>query len=463
MSLWPWLVGTAGGFAAGWMARRRSGGAVGISGRKGTVLPGPAVRWLREAHGALGVWAVGDQEAVLPEAALDPELSHAEAERIQAKLKLFTPGSSAGVERGEATVLVTELLGERVAAMLLESSWATPERIDRAREDLQALLEAMTYRRLADEMGHDPLHPGVTAGTVALALTSELEHQFGADVLLAVPVPAGAVILGVSPRADRRLLNITIDGSSPLGSAANGGAVDLRTHADPTGHAAPDRRLRGEQWVLLGLDYRGERIAAVALGLRSEGSSVATVREAAQPALRLSVPRLVAALAADEIRSISITDPLTGLHNRRGLDAELGRMGGSGGVLVACDLDRFKKLNDTLGHAAGDAALVHFAGILKELVRGSDCAARVGGEEFHIWAPGASISRGAEIAERIRAALEHGGWKWENTPWPLTASFGVAGVPETSSSIHNLAVQADAALYVAKERGRNRVEIAPGG
>jgi len=60
-------------------------------------------------------------------------------------------------------------------------------------------------------------------------------------------------------------------------------------------------------------------------------------------------------------------------------------------------------------------------------------------------------------------ALEQGGWKWENTPWPLTASFGVAGVPETSSSIHNLAVQADAALYVAKERGRNRVEIAPGG
>jgi diguanylate cyclase (GGDEF)-like protein len=215
--------------------------------------------------------------------------------------------------------------------------------------------------------------------------------------------------------------------------------------------------------VLLGLDYRGERVGAVALAMQKEGMTVGMVREAAQNTLRLTVPRFVAALAADEIRAVSITDPLTGLHNRRGLDGELARVGSRGGALVACDLDRFKKLNDSLGHAAGDAALVHFSAILKVEVRGSDTAARVGGEEFHIWAPGATVARGAEIAERIRVALAGSQWSWQGTPWVLTASFGVAGVPETSASVHNLSVQADAALYVAKERGRNRVEVAPGG
>ncbi|MEP6745329.1 MAG: GGDEF domain-containing protein, partial [Gemmatimonadota bacterium] len=112
---------------------------------------------------------------------------------------------------------------------------------------------------------------------------------------------------------------------------------------------------------------------------------------------------------------------------------------------------------------AGDAALVHFAGILKELVRGSDTAARVGGEEFHVWAPGASLERGAEIAERIRTRLAESHFIWQRAGWPLTASFGVAGVPATSTSVHSLPVQADAALYVAKQRGRNRVEVAPGG
>jgi len=107
--------------------------------------------------------------------------------------------------------------------------------------------------------------------------------------------------------------------------------------------------------------------------------------------------------------------------------------------------------------------LVHFAAILKELVRGSDTAARVGGEEFHVWAPGAGVERGSEIAERIRSRLEASSFAYQGTKWPLTASFGVAAVPATSSSVHNLPVQADAALYVAKQRGRNRVEVAPGG
>lgn len=459
MSLWPWLVGTAGGFAAGWMFRRREGGAVSVLGRKGTVLPGPAVRWLREAHGALGVWTLGPGESVLPEAAVEAGLGAAEAELVEGRLRQAAAGAVGAVERLERGTVIIERLGDRIAAILLPPGPVT--RIDQIRADLQALLEAMAYRSLADDLGQDPLHPGVTAGTVALALAAELEHQFGAEVLLAVPTGSGAVLMGVSPRSDRRLLNLPISAESPLGSAASGGGADMKSPLDPTGNAVPDRRKHEGHWIILGLDYRGERVGAVALGIPQEGITIGAVREAATNTLRLSVPRFVAALAADEIKAVSVTDSLTGLFNRRGLEGELSRVGGRGGALVACDLDRFKKLNDTLGHAAGDAALVHFSGILKELVRGSDTAARVGGEEFHIWAPGASMARGAEIAERIRAALAESNWSWQGTSWPLTASFGVAGVPETSVSVHNLSIQADAALYVAKERGRNRVEMAP--
>src|SRR5262249_49193426 len=152
------------------------------------------------------------------------------------------------------------------------------------------------------------------------------------------------------------------------------------------------------------------------------------------------------AVKLDRERSVARTDALTGLLNRRGLEEVMAMVGVPGGALVACDLDRFKSLNDTMGHAAGDAALQHFAAILKELVRGSDTSARVGGEESHVWAPGAPRERGREIAERIRARLEGASFTFQGTAWPLTASFGVAGVPVTTASIHNLPVQADAAL-----------------
>jgi diguanylate cyclase len=171
-------------------------------------------------------------------------------------------------------------------------------------------------------------------------------------------------------------------------------------------------------------------------------------------------PRIVTALEADRIKVQTSVDPLTGLHNRRGLDAVLNRHDVKQGTLIFADFDRFKLLNDTLGHPAGDAALIHFAKIIREQVRGGDVGARVGGEEFAIWLPGTGLELGAKIAERIRIKLGTTPWDWRGRSWPLSASFGVASCPETSRTIGNLATQADAALYVAKKSGRNRVERA---
>jgi diguanylate cyclase (GGDEF)-like protein len=129
-------------------------------------------------------------------------------------------------------------------------------------------------------------------------------------------------------------------------------------------------------------------------------------------------------------------------------------------ALICCDLDKFKTLNDTLGHAAGDAALVHFARLLREQVRGADIPARIGGEEFAIWLPNTSLDVARQVAERIRLKLGTTPWDWQGRRWPLSASFGVAACPETTRSLENLPAQADAALYVAKSAGRNRVEAA---
>ena len=138
----------------------------------------------------------------------------------------------------------------------------------------------------------------------------------------------------------------------------------------------------------------------------------------------------------------------------------MGRVEQRDGVLVYADLDHFKKLNDTLGHAAGDAALVHSARLMVQLIRTRDVAARIGGEEFAVWLPDATLLEGAAVAERIRSALADTPWGWQGRSWDLTASFGVAGCPETVPGIAHLAARADEALYEAKRGGRNRVVTA---
>jgi two-component system cell cycle response regulator len=129
-------------------------------------------------------------------------------------------------------------------------------------------------------------------------------------------------------------------------------------------------------------------------------------------------------------------------------------------VLIYADLDKFKLLNDTLGHPAGDAALVHFSRLVHDIIRGADTASRVGGEEFAIWLPGASLAVGLQVAERIRIRLATTAWDWQGRTWPLSVSLGVASLPETTRSVENLMAQADTALLEAKRGGRDRVQAA---
>jgi diguanylate cyclase (GGDEF)-like protein len=151
-------------------------------------------------------------------------------------------------------------------------------------------------------------------------------------------------------------------------------------------------------------------------------------------------------------------DALTGLANRRGFDeacaAELDRLVRHGGtvVLVLFDLDHFKEINDTYGHPFGDRMLVAASAVLRSLVRGHDTVARIGGEEFALLLPGATLVEGEEVAERARERLA----TIELPRGVLSCSAGVAIAGATEGGYGELLAEADRALYEAKRQGRGR-------
>jgi diguanylate cyclase (GGDEF)-like protein len=287
-----------------------------------------------------------------------------------------------------------------------------------------------------------------------------LERLLTSDVLIAVNESTGPRVVGFSGRVDKRAMHTTATPDSPMARVARGEVPYLRVGEDPLGRSLPDRRQSRLMVTVVPFADGPECVGAIALWLPDGRRPGTPAMVEAETAIRRTVPRMQLAGHMQKEEEKSISDPLTGLKNRRGLAAEMERLGQEQGALVYADLDKFKSLNDTLGHPAGDAALVHFAGLLRRLMRDGDVVARIGGEEFAVWAPNAALDRGVQIAERIRGALEVTPWGWQGRTWPLTASFGVAACPETSPSQKNLPAQADAALYQAKKGGRNRVVAA---
>ncbi len=163
----------------------------------------------------------------------------------------------------------------------------------------------------------------------------------------------------------------------------------------------------------------------------------------------------------------ALTDTLTQLPNRRhGLDflASEWEFAQASALPMGClllDIDHFKRINDTLGHAAGDAVLQQLADLLKRASRPQDLVFRYGGEEFAAVLPNASLQAATQIGERIRALVEKYEFSWRYQPVPVTVSVGVAVLNSAGESSQTLIQAADAALYVAKNDGRNRVSVAP--
>ena len=170
--------------------------------------------------------------------------------------------------------------------------------------------------------------------------------------------------------------------------------------------------------------------------------------------------------ALRESRELAITDPLTGLHNRRYLWELLGRellkshRNRTPVAAILADIDHFKRFNDTWGHEAGDLVLKRVADVIREHVRGSDIGCRYGGEELAVILPETTLEVAVERAERIRRGiaavrLDYGGRPLD----AVTSSFGVAMFPQHAGDAEALLRVADEALYEAKKTGRNRVVV----
>jgi diguanylate cyclase (GGDEF)-like protein len=166
---------------------------------------------------------------------------------------------------------------------------------------------------------------------------------------------------------------------------------------------------------------------------------------------------VISSIIADTIATFqqqSERDGLTGLFNRRAIDAMAAEIGPTGGAVVFCDLDHFKLVNDRHGHQAGDAVIQAFATLIE---RTGHHAARIGGEEFALLLPGASAADARDLAEMIRRRFNELAHPVLGAAERLSASFGI-GEYEPNEQPASAFIRADAALYRAKAAGRNRVE-----
>jgi diguanylate cyclase (GGDEF)-like protein len=170
----------------------------------------------------------------------------------------------------------------------------------------------------------------------------------------------------------------------------------------------------------------------------------------------------------EELGRQAVTDPLTGLPNRRYFEdffrAELARRRRYGGecAVAIIDVDDFKNYNDTLGHMAGDGVLRTLADVFREHLRVSDVVARYGGEEFGLIMVNTDRSEAIRAAERLRARVEEHEFEREEIQprETLTVSVGLACCPADGTAYEELVKKADEALYVAKRRGKNRIHAA---
>lgn len=210
---------------------------------------------------------------------------------------------------------------------------------------------------------------------------------------------------------------------------------------------------RGQVYGLLMLAQEGE-------GASSRLEEISRVARALADSMSLALSNIA---LREKLRTQSLRDPLTGLYNRRYMEDALERFislaerSGTATSVVMIDLDNFKRLNDEYGHAKGDAVLRDVAGQLVGALRPSDVVARYGGEELMVILPDCGIEDAKSKVEMLRLRVEslsevHG--------VPISASFGIATIPETSTSAADLVPMADAALYEAKQRGKNRVVCA---
>jgi diguanylate cyclase (GGDEF)-like protein len=332
------------------------------------------------------------------------------------------------------------------------------------------LLNGIRRVRLAVEPGEKQ---GEFADTLQIANNEEEAHQLLRRHLERVLPSTTAVVLNRNNSADRLEAVTPLPGDSPLGETLRGARPHSclavrsgRTHHEDSTRSAllscPVCTACPGASSCMPLVVGGEVIGSVLL------SRPAPYGEAEEERIRESVSQAAPVLA--NLRNLAIaeiraaTDGLTGLPNKRAIADALKRMFARASTtrtplaLLLLDLDHFKHVNDQRGHPVGDQVLANVGAVLRSTLRPQDFAGRSGGEEFAVLLPGTDTRAALAIAERVREAI--GEIRLPGTDVEVTASIGVAGFPQHASTPDRLERLADAALYLAKRQGRNRVELA---
>lgn len=228
--------------------------------------------------------------------------------------------------------------------------------------------------------------------------------------------------------------------------------------------ALRSRGLSGCSAICVPVSVTGLTVGVIHTLVDGNGANQSSVDSADRIADRVSarVGERIGVIRAFEKSQIqAATDPLTGLLNRRSIEAravEMMRIGGSLSVMYL-DLDHFKRVNDTLGHDAGDRALRRFSKVLRDSTRSSDIVGRWGGEEFLVVSPDDGIATNRLLFDRIREGLLHAAVAGEGPS--LTVSAGVA-TSLTGDTFTSLIGRADSALLQAKQDGRDQLVVSVG-
>ncbi len=275
-----------------------------------------------------------------------------------------------------------------------------------------------------------------------------------------VPVPSGGWLAATTRLASRGVGSPVRDRAEPIEVVGRGAAARIAARI-----AARVRTSFGLSFVLVApLRSDGRVVGAIIVSRRSGAAWPDATRRLLAAAATEAAAALERAIAQRDAETRATTDALTGLPNRRYFDefcALIGRRRRAGdaiGVLMI-DIDRFKRLNDTFGHAAGDEVLRAVAGAIAAAVRDDDVPCRFGGEEFAVILrnPGPGVA--ADVGERVRAAVAALDLRALGVP-AVSVSVGVAVSHAPGEPIADVVAQADAALYAAKRSGRDRVVAA---
>jgi diguanylate cyclase (GGDEF)-like protein len=302
---------------------------------------------------------------------------------------------------------------------------------------------------------------------VALDLRGALE-DLGYTVVGTAASSDEALRTAEARRPDLVLMDIRIAGASDgiqaasvLRSRYQLPVVYLTANAD---QATLERALATEPAGYLVKPYNPQSLrTTIEVALRRHEAEVASREAHAREKADLEEQSRKASKRARRLRREATIDPLTGLYNRRHLEQVMKRemsfaqRGGHAVSAILVDLDRFKQLNDTLGHGAGDTALRAVGQFLRSRLRAYDIACRYGGDEIVVIVPGADAPAATALAEQLRLGIEQLAVIDSGNAVSLTASLGVASFPQDGMTLEAILQSADAALYRAKAEGRNRV------